>query len=370
MARDSDTGTLNAGNWAPVREERDDYALPIKGELPRELRGTLFRNGPNPQFDTPDAHWFVGDGMLHAFTLENGKASYRNRWVRTPKFLAEHDAGRAIWSGKGFSGQRLPDAPPTPVTDGGVANTNVIWHAGKLLALEEAHLPTEIDPKTLATRGYVDYAQRVARPVTAHPKIDPVTGELIFFGYNATGPFSTGMTVGAIARFRRGQQPRAVRCALLEHGARLHRHGKARAVPDPASDGEHGARHEGPAGLCLGARQGRLRRRHEARRLGQGHPLVPRRGLLRLPRHERLGGGRHHRRRRHAPRGAGIVPRSRRQADPAREADRAASALDLRHGGRQRHLHARLPGRPGGGVSPYRRSPRRARQPAQLVRRA
>ncbi|HEY5829957.1 MAG: carotenoid oxygenase family protein [Hyphomicrobiaceae bacterium] len=199
MARDSDTGTLNAGNWAPVREERDDYVLPIKGELPRELRGTLFRNGPNPQFDTPDAHWFVGDGMLHAFTLENGKASYRNRWVRTPKFLAEHDAGRAIWSGKGFSGQKLPDAPPTPVIDGGVANTNVIWHAGKLLALEEAHLPTEIDPRTLATRGYVDYAQRVARPVTAHPKIDPVTGELIFFGYNATGPFSTGMTVGAIA---------------------------------------------------------------------------------------------------------------------------------------------------------------------------
>ena len=111
MARD--TGTLDTGNWAPVREERDDYALPVKGELPRELSGTLFRNGPNPQFDTPDAHWFVGDGMLHAFTLENGKASYRNRWVRTPKFLAEHDAGRAIWSGKGFGGQKLPDAPPT-----------------------------------------------------------------------------------------------------------------------------------------------------------------------------------------------------------------------------------------------------------------
>ena len=148
MARD--TGTLDTGNWAAVREERDDFALPVKGELPRELSGTLFRNGPNPQFDTPDAHWFVGDGMLHAFTLDNGKASYRNRWVRTPKFLAEHDAGRAIWSGKGFGGQKLPDAPPTTVTDAGVANTNVIWHAGKLLALEEAHLPTEIDPKTLA----------------------------------------------------------------------------------------------------------------------------------------------------------------------------------------------------------------------------
>jgi carotenoid cleavage dioxygenase-like enzyme len=171
MARD--TGTLDTGNWAAVREERDDFTLPVKGELPRELSGTLFRNGPNPQFDTPDAHWFVGDGMLHAFTLDNGKASYRNRWVRTPKFLAEHDAGRAIWSGKGFSGQKLPDAPPTAVKDAGVANTNVVWHAGKLLALEEAHLPTEIDPKTLATRGYVDYARGIAGPVTAHPRSIP-----------------------------------------------------------------------------------------------------------------------------------------------------------------------------------------------------
>ena len=111
-----DTGTLDKGNWAAVREERDDHALPIKGELPRELAGTLFRNGPNPQFDTPDSHWFVGDGMLHAFTLQDGKASYRNRWVRTPKFLAEHDAGRAIWSGKGFGGQKMADAPPTPIT--------------------------------------------------------------------------------------------------------------------------------------------------------------------------------------------------------------------------------------------------------------
>ena len=211
MARD--TGTLDTGNWVPVRQERDDYALPVKGELPRELAGTLFRNGPNPQFETPNAHWFVGDGMLHAFTLENGRASYRNRWVRTPKFLAEHDAGRAIWSGAGFGGQKLPDAPPTVVTDAGVANTNIIWHGGKLLALEEAHLPTEIDPTTLDTKGYVDYARRIAGPVTAHPKIDPVTGELIFFGYNATGPFSKGMTYGAIGasgivnRFERFEAP-------------------------------------------------------------------------------------------------------------------------------------------------------------------
>ena len=107
--------------------ECDAPFLKVVGELPRELNGTLYRNGPNPQFDAPGAHWFVGDGMLHAFHLENGRASYRNRWVRTPKWQAEHDAGRALFGG---FGRKLPDAPATTITDGGVANTNIIFHAG------------------------------------------------------------------------------------------------------------------------------------------------------------------------------------------------------------------------------------------------
>lgn len=182
-------------NIAPIPFEADAPFLKIVGELPRELNGTLYRNGPNPQFEVPGAHWFVGDGMLHAFHLENGRASYRNRWVRTPKWLAEHDAGRAFF-GKGF-GNKLPDAP-AHVTDGGVANTNIIFHAGKLLALEEAHLPTEIEPGTLATRGYHNYQGRVAGSFTAHPKIDPVTGELVFFGYNAAGPLTSALSYGSI----------------------------------------------------------------------------------------------------------------------------------------------------------------------------
>ena len=95
-------------NLAPIPMECDAPHLKVTGELPRELNGTLYRNGPNPQFDAPGAHWFVGDGMLHAFHLENGRASYRNRWVRTPKWLAEHDAGRALFGG---FGRKLPDAP-------------------------------------------------------------------------------------------------------------------------------------------------------------------------------------------------------------------------------------------------------------------
>ena len=199
-------------NQAPIPMECDAPFLKIVGELPRELNGTLYRNGPNPQFDAPGAHWFVGDGMLHAFHLENGRASYRNRWVRTPKWQAEHDAGRALFGG---FGRKLPDAPASTIQDGGVANTNIIFHGGRLLALEEGHPPTEIEPGTLATRGYCNYGGSIAGPFTAHPKIDPVSGEMMFFGYNATGPFSPALSfgsvnaAGAVTRFDRFEAPYA-----------------------------------------------------------------------------------------------------------------------------------------------------------------
>jgi len=198
-------------NIAPIAFEADAPHLKISGELPRELSGTLYRNGPNPQFSSPGAHWFVGDGMLHAFHLENGRASYRNRWVRTPKWLAEHDAGRALFGG---FGRKLADAPAA-VTDGGVANTNIVFHAGRLLALEEGHLPTEIEPGTLATRGYCDYGGAIKAPFTAHPKLDPVTGEMVFFGYNAAGPLTPTLSFGSVSaagkvtRFDRFEAPYA-----------------------------------------------------------------------------------------------------------------------------------------------------------------
>jgi carotenoid cleavage dioxygenase-like enzyme len=203
-------GRPKRDNIDPISFEADAPRLTIEGELPRELNGTLYRNGPNPQFPSPSAHWFVGDGMLHAFHLENGKASYRNRWVRTPKFMAEHDAGRALYGG---FGQMLPDAPPATPANGGVANTNIVHHAGKLFALEEGHLPTEIEPTTLATLGSRDFGGSIAGPFTAHPKIDPVTGEMLFFGYNAAGPFSPMVSYGVIdrtgvvSRFERFEAP-------------------------------------------------------------------------------------------------------------------------------------------------------------------
>ncbi len=182
-------------NVAPIPMECDAPYLRVKGDLPRELRGTLIRNGSNPQFERRGAHWFFGDGMLHAFHIENGRVSYRNRWVRTPKWLAENEAGRALF---GAYNQKLPRVPASVTRDGGVANTSVIFHSGRLLALEEAHPPTEIDLATLGTRGYCTFGEAITGPFTAHPKVDPLTGELLFFSYNANGPMTASMSCGTI----------------------------------------------------------------------------------------------------------------------------------------------------------------------------
>ena len=177
------------GNFSPVRSE-DDFALEVVGDFPLDLRGAFYRNGPNPQFEPRGRHhWFAGDGMIHAFFVDEGKVAYRNRYVRTPKWRLEHEAGKAL-----FGGFDPRAADPSVVgKDSGVANTNVVWHAGRLLALEEAHMPFELDPESLDSRGYVDaYRDRV----TAHPKIDPETGEMIWFAYSVGGWFTRTMAYG------------------------------------------------------------------------------------------------------------------------------------------------------------------------------
>jgi carotenoid cleavage dioxygenase-like enzyme len=170
-----------SGNFAPVRSE-DDFALEITGEMPRELAGTLYRNGPNPQFEPrdPNYHWFSGDGMIHGFFVENGAVRYRNRWVRTPKWELEHAAGKSLY---GTFGNPMTTDPDALGKDSGVANTNIVRHGDQLLALEEGHAPFELDPVTLEPKGYAAFGGKM----TAHPKTDPVTGELVFFGY-ADGP--------------------------------------------------------------------------------------------------------------------------------------------------------------------------------------
>ena len=187
------------GNYAPITMECDAPDLPILGELPKDLAGTLYRNGPNPHHAPRDQnhHWFIGDGMIHAFHIENGRVGYRNRWVRTPKWQLEAAAGHALF---GSWGNPMTSDPSVAGKDGGVANTNIVWHADRLLALEEAHLPFALDWRTLEPRGYCDFDGKLKFRMTAHPKIDPATGELVLFAYSAGGPFSRDMLYGTLDR--------------------------------------------------------------------------------------------------------------------------------------------------------------------------
>ncbi|MGD0142477.1 MAG: carotenoid oxygenase family protein [Rhizomicrobium sp.] len=186
-----------SGNFAPIATEDDFADLPLTGALPRELAGTYYRTGPNPQFPPRDDHyhWFAGDGMIHAFRVADGKISYRNRWVRTPKWELEHAAGQALF---GTFGNPMTTDPSALGQDSGVANTNIVFHAGRLLALEEGHQPFELDAKTLDPRGYIPYAGKANR-FTAHPKFDPETGEMVFFGYMAgEGFFTNNIAYGVV----------------------------------------------------------------------------------------------------------------------------------------------------------------------------
>jgi carotenoid cleavage dioxygenase len=176
------------GYYAPIHTESDAPDLKISGDMPKGLHGTLYRNGPDPQFAPRGPyHWFAGDGMIHAFHLENGRASYLNRWVRTPKWLAEHEAGESLFGS--FGDPRYTD-PRVAKLHSTTANTNIVWHAGRLMALEEAHPPFLLDPASLAPKGDETYGGKAKGPFTAHPKFDPQTGEMIFFGYSAKGPFT------------------------------------------------------------------------------------------------------------------------------------------------------------------------------------
>ncbi len=188
------------GVFAPVFVEGDSSDLPVTGEIPEALAGTLYRNGPNPQFaPRGHFHYFGGDGMVHAFTLENGRATYRNRWVRTPRFDLERKAGQALFGGFGDPSK---SDPSVAAADFGVANTHIIHHAGKLLALEESHLPFEMTP-SLNSIGYYTFGGALPTTIegrfTAHPKIDPANGELVGFSYSGSGIYGTRMSLVIVA---------------------------------------------------------------------------------------------------------------------------------------------------------------------------
>ncbi len=178
---------LMRGAFEPIRMECDYADLIVEGQMPADLNGTLYRIGPNPQFAPRGAYNpLQGDGMIHAFAIAEGRVAYRNRWVRTRQWTLERNAGRALF---GTADPRDNDPSVAGIASQGAANTNLVSHAGRLLALEEGHPPIEIDPQTLETIGPFDFAGGLPGNMTAHPKIDPNTGEMLFFANFPTRRF-------------------------------------------------------------------------------------------------------------------------------------------------------------------------------------
>ncbi len=166
-----------------------DSVAQLEGKVPADLTGTLYRNGParHEIGEFRYHHWFDGDGMIQAFKIDSGGISHRGRMVATRKYLAELDAGRALYPG--FATTPPNPAPVTSPDQVNVANISVLPHHGKLYALWEAGSPWEIDPDTLETQGIHHFpngegasSRSAGLPFSAHPRVEP-DGTLWNFGY-------------------------------------------------------------------------------------------------------------------------------------------------------------------------------------------
>lgn len=202
------------GPFAPVRDEITAHALVVEGELPRDLDGFYLRNGPNPK-DGVSPHWWFGDGMIHGIRLCQGQASwYRNRYVRTARFTGQQ-VGPEGDSAEAVRARRL--------RGGGSSNTNVIAHGGRLLSLVEAALPVELG-RDLSTAGVYDFGGALDRPMTAHPKVCPTTGELHFYSYQLVAPYLTYYVADRAGRIVASQELEVSGPSLMHDFALTEKH--------------------------------------------------------------------------------------------------------------------------------------------------
>ncbi|PUE36781.1 carotenoid oxygenase family protein [Limnohabitans sp. Hippo4] len=182
------------GPFTPNYQEVNATDLEVIGEIPKRLNGVYLRNTQNPVHQPLGTyHPFDGDGMLHLMSFEKGRCEYRNRFTRTKAFLEEQAAGHALYAG-------LIDKPsisqrPGWGARGGLrdsAATDVIVHAGKALAtFYQCGEPYRLDARTLELEGVADWGAQIMADggISAHPKVCPRTGDLLFFNYSKHAPF-------------------------------------------------------------------------------------------------------------------------------------------------------------------------------------
>ncbi|MBM75848.1 MAG: carotenoid oxygenase [Proteobacteria bacterium] len=185
-----------SGNFKPMRFEGEARFLEIEGDLPEDLVGAYVLNTACPQFppNGKNYHWFSGDGKVHGFYFKgNGVVDYCTKWVKTTNFEMERVAQKSLFGNKKY-GSRAEMDPSVRHIRAQSANTNVLYHGGHLLALEDGNPPIALHPQSLETIGSFDYHGSLDGPMTAHPHVDSQTGELISFGRMVGGLGSSKMS--------------------------------------------------------------------------------------------------------------------------------------------------------------------------------
>ncbi|MDT8398148.1 MAG: carotenoid oxygenase family protein [Pseudomonadales bacterium] len=183
-----------SGHNAPSRIEGDIYDLVVEGEIPNEINGIWYRSVPDPQYPPMlgNDYFISGDGMVSAFIFENGHVDYKIKYVMTERLKNDRAARRSLYGNYRNPFTDDPAVRDKPIKDRGAANTTPIYHGGKLLALKEDSRAMELDPFSLETLGEYDFDGKLkSLTMTAHTRPDYDTGELYFFGYEASGLAST-----------------------------------------------------------------------------------------------------------------------------------------------------------------------------------
>ena len=181
-----------------IRAEIDLFDCEVEGALPTDLDGVFYRVGPDPQYPKPPEYagdiMFDGEGHVSMFRIKDGHVDYRTRYAQTQRYKAQKEARRSLF---GMYRNPFTDDPSVEGLSRGTANTQLFVHHGKLLVFKEDSPPVYMDPLTLETvDDYYTFGGKLqSQTHTAHPKIDPLTGEFISFGYEANGLLSKDINV-------------------------------------------------------------------------------------------------------------------------------------------------------------------------------